>query len=230
MAAEPLPEVASRTLKILSTGAIDPGDQYLRVGAEESICFENTTNFPVDIRFTGGVFANINGLAPMSTSPYLGGRSPLKVATNYRIYNANTGQETGGPYVVEFGNGALTIQISGSIPDPNYAVIPRGGKIAFDDLDASDYKINWTSNGHAIHAWNPDPPKVSHGHNGDQTALPAADGKLLKYYLEPALSPNVEQISIAAAEVTADGFSAEQLSVTATSAAAGGGGTVKVGS
>lgn len=208
MAARPLPEVASRTLTISPEGTVD-SHQYLRVGPLDSICFDNTADFPVNITFTS-VFQPIE-VVQHSTSPEQGGVTSLKVTINYRIYNAETGKETGGPYAVDFGDGAMTISISGSTPSPEHVAIPAGGKIAFDS--DVDYKISWTWNGQPIHAWVPDPPQVSHGHNSDETALPVAHGKTLYYDLDPS-----------------DCDSTQQSTAIALSTTAGGGGTVKVGS
>jgi hypothetical protein len=103
------------------------------------------------------------------------------VTVNYVVVNANSGVQTGGPYSIQFGIGALPIAISNQTPTPDPTTVPAGGKIAFST--DGEYGIAWTINNQPANVWSPQPTSLAAGQNGAQTALPGANGNNVVYTL-----------------------------------------------
>ncbi len=177
MAAKPLPDLALWTVHI-ATGGVVSSNGYIKIASLDTVSFYNGAAFPVNIVFTSN-FSQISSLAPGQTSPAIGG-SPLNVTVDYTIYNANTGQPTGGPYAVEFGTGPLVVHISNLNTTPGSIAVPAGGEIQFNS-DAV-YNITWKySNGSPANVWSPQPTQVAAGLNAVQVALAGANGQSLAY-------------------------------------------------
>jgi hypothetical protein len=183
MAARPLPDAATWPITIAPGGTVN-SNQYLKVNSLDGVSFHNSATFQVNIVFSS-LFPPINNLQPNTTSPVLGGVNPLNVTVDYNVFNANSGQQTGGPYAVEFGNGPLTVTISALNTSPDPIAIPAGGEIAFNS-DAK-YNITWKfANGQPANVWSPQPGQVSQGSNATQTALAGARGQTLTYTITAA--------------------------------------------
>lgn len=177
MAAEPLPELALWNVHIAMGGVVS-SNGYIKIASIDTVSFYNGAAFPVNIVFTSN-FPQISNLQPGQTSPAIGG-SPLNVTVNYTVYNANTGQATGGPYAVEFGTGPLVVHISNLNTSPGSIAVPAGGEIQFNS-DAT-YNVTWKySNGSPANVWNPQPGQIAVGLNGVQVALAGANGQSLTY-------------------------------------------------
>ena len=179
-AARPLPEASSWTIGVEPGGIVSSANANLQLSTTEGVSFHNTATFPVNIIFTN-MFSEIKDLLPGATSGAQGGSAPLNVTVNYIITNANTSQQTGGPYSIQFGIGALPITISGNNSSPDPVAIPHGGQIAFSS--DSTYPILWTfvSNGQPANVWSPQPTQISPGQNTPQTALAGANGQAVQY-------------------------------------------------
>jgi hypothetical protein len=150
----------------------------MTVASTDSIYFNNGSMFPVNIIFTN-TLTNIDDLPMHANSP---SESAANVTVNYVIQNANTDQQTGGPYSVQFGIGALPISIASLNTNPDPIAVPAGGQIAFDA--DTEYDIIWEINGVGAHVWSPQPPTVSQGQNTPLTAQPGANGKTATYSIK----------------------------------------------
>src|ERR1700722_4981898 len=140
MAARPLPDGALVTITIQPGGTVASAYANQKVAALETISFHNTANFPVNIVMTN-TLSSIT-LAQGATSGAQGGSTPLNVTLNYTIWNANTSQQTGGPYSIQFGIGPLPITISADSTSPDPIAIPPGGQVQFTTDD--EYSIRST--------------------------------------------------------------------------------------
>lgn len=177
MAAKPLPELALWSVHI-ATGGVVSSNGYIKIASQDTVSFYNGAAFPVNIVFTSN-FSQITSLQPGQTSPAIGG-SPLNVTVDYTIYNANTGQATGGPYAIQFGMGPLVVHISNLNTAPGAIAVPAGGEIQFNS-DAT-YNITWKySNGSPANVWSPQPTQLAAGLNAVQVALAGANGQSLTY-------------------------------------------------
>jgi hypothetical protein len=178
-AARPLPENALWTVTIQPGGTVSSAYANMKVNPSDTISFHNLAGFPVNIIFTNAL-SSITDLAQGATSGGKGGSTPLNLTLNYKIYNFNTGQQTGGPYSVQFGIGPLPISIQSLDTEPDPIAIPNGGQIVFDS-DA-DYTIVWKLNNvPTAHLWSPQNGTVSTGQNAPMTALAGANGNTVTY-------------------------------------------------
>jgi|1185.fasta_scaffold02018_2 hypothetical protein len=183
MAAKPLPELALWTVHIASGGVVS-SNGYIKIASQDTVTFFNGAAFPVNIVFTSN-FSQITHLQPGQTSPAIGG-SPLNITVDYTIYNANTGQPSGGPYAIEFGTGPLIVHISNLDTSPGAIAIPAGGEIQFNS-DAT-YNVTWKfANGSPANVWSPQPPQIATGVNQVQRALAGANGQSLVYTIAATL-------------------------------------------
>jgi hypothetical protein len=180
MAARPLPDGALVTITIQSGGTVPSAYANQKVGSLETISFHNAASFPVNIVMTN-TLATINGLGIGATSGAQGGSTPLSVTLNYTIWNANTRQQTGGPYSIQFGIGPLPITISADSTSPDPIAIPPGGQVQFTTDD--EYSIGWTlANGQPANVWSPQPTQLVEGLNAPpQAALAGGNGQTLTY-------------------------------------------------
>lgn len=177
MAAKPLPELALWTVNIAAGGVVS-SNGYIKIASQDTVSFRNGAAFAVNIVFSS-TFPAINGIQPNQSSAAIGG-NPLNTTVDYTLYNANTGQPTGGPYAIEFGNGPLVVNISGMNTSPGAIAIPAGGQIQFHS-DAV-YNITWKyANGQPANVWSPQPSQVTAGVNAPQNALAGANGQSLAY-------------------------------------------------
>lgn len=181
-AARPLPDAALVTVTIQPGGTVSSASANQQIGPLDSVAFSNTAGFPVNIVMTN-TLSSINGLPNRANSGAQGGNTPLNVTLNYVIENANTEQETGGPYSIQFGIGPLPITIDQNDTSPDPVAIPTGGQIQFT-TDAK-YNIGWTfANGQQANVWSPQPSQLAEGLNTPpQTALAGGDGQTLTYTL-----------------------------------------------
>ncbi len=177
MAAKPVPDLALWTVQIAPGGVVNT-NQYMKIGSLDTVAFYNGAAFPVNIVFTSA-FSSILNLQPGHTSAAIGGGTSLNTTVNYKIYNASTGLQTGGPYAIEFGIGPLIIAISALNTSPDPIAIPAGGQIAFNA--DKGYSIAWKIGGNPVTVWSPQPTQVSAGLNATQTALAGANGQTLSY-------------------------------------------------
>ena len=106
-------------------GTVPLAYQYMQIGSYDSISFRNTAGFPVNVVFTN-VFPALNNLPNNGISGAQGGGASLNVTLNFAIINHNNGQQTGGPYAVQFGIGPLPISITGDDTNPDPVAIPKG--------------------------------------------------------------------------------------------------------
>ena len=177
----------------IAVGGVVSQNAYIKVGQLDSIEFTNNAGFPVDIVFTG-TLTNITNLLNGRTSGSQGGNQPLNVTVNYVINNHNTGQQTGGPYAVQFGVGPLTVTITADNPSPDPIAVPAGGTLVFN-ADAN-YNIQWSQAG----IWSPQPAQVNKGGgpptNPIMTAQPGANGLNVSYNFSPRALPGRGTVKI----------------------------------
>jgi hypothetical protein len=194
-AARPLPNAALVTITIQPGGFLSAGDANKILGPLDSVSFRNTAGFPVNIIFTN-TLTSMTNLAQGASSGAQGGSTPLMVTVNYKIQNYNGGRQTGGPYSIQFGIGALPISIQSLDTNPDPIAIPIGGQIAFD-ADA-EYDIVWKINNVPANVWSGQTGTVSAGQNTPLTALAGANGKTVTYSISvpPELTRGGGTVSI----------------------------------
>src|SRR5215467_13644764 len=88
------------TITISPDGTVAPDNQYMQIGPLDSISFQNTTDFPVNITFSS-YFDTIENLGPGLTSDPRGGTTELNTTLNFTIVDARDQEITWGPYAVE---------------------------------------------------------------------------------------------------------------------------------
>jgi hypothetical protein len=181
MAANPIPDAALYQITIAPGGTVISNGS-LKITNQDSITFHNTSGFAVNIVFTG-VFSPITNLQQGGTQAPNGGPA-LNTTINYKIVNASTGQQTGGPYSIEFGVGAMTVTVTNLTTNPDPIAVPPGGQVVF--VCDAKYNIVWKSNGVPVTAWTPQPLQLQAGTNPPQTALPAVYGQVLTYIITNA--------------------------------------------
>ncbi len=176
MAAKPLPFATLWQIQIAVGGTVSSNGD-IKILNSDSVSFRNNAGFPVNIVFTG-VYSPINSLANGASESPNGGPG-LNTTINYNVYNANTGQKTGGPYAIEFGQGPLVITVSGLSTSPDPIAIPAGGQIEFN-CDVA-YNIVWKfSNGQNANVWTPQLSRLPAG-STTLTALPGGNGQTVTY-------------------------------------------------
>lgn len=181
MAAKPVAFASIWQIQIALGGSVSSNGD-IKIANSDGVSFRNNAGFPVNIVFTG-VYGPINNLANGASASPNGGPG-LNTTINYIIYNANSGQKTGGPYAIEFGQGPLVVTINALNTSPDPIVIPAGGQIQFQ-TDAQ-YNITWTMGGQPANVWNPQPSRLGQGASQVQTALAGANGKALSYTITNA--------------------------------------------
>lgn len=177
----------------IAVGGTVSQNAYIKVGQLDSIEFTNNAGFPVDIIFTG-TLTNISNLLNGKTSGPQGGNQALNVTVNYVVKNHNTGQQTGGPYAVQFGVGPLTVTMTSDSPSPDPIAVPAGGTLLFN-ADAN-YTIQWSQAG----LWSPQPTQINQGGgpptNPIMTAQPGANGLNVTYNTSPRALPGKGTVKI----------------------------------
>ncbi len=181
MAANPIPVEALYQITIAPGGTVS-SNGYLKVTNQDSVTFHNTSGFAVNIVFTSA-FGTISNLAQGATKAPTGS-SPSNTTINYKIVNASTGQQTGGPYSIEFGGGPMTVTVTNLNTSPDPIAVPPGGQVVF--VCDAKYNIVWKSNGLPVTAWTPQPLQLQAGTNPTQTALPAVVNQVLAYTITNA--------------------------------------------
>ena len=98
MAANPISDAALYQITIAAGGTVNSNGS-LKITNQDSVSFHNSSGFAVNIVFTG-VFSPINSLQNGATQSPNGG-PPINTTINYKVVNAATGQQTGGPYSID---------------------------------------------------------------------------------------------------------------------------------
>jgi hypothetical protein len=166
---------------ISPTGTVSSAQQNL-VLSSGSVQFQNDATFDVKLVFTAEF-----GTVTVDAGDPSDDLSATNVTVNYVIQNKNNGQQTGGPYSIQFGIGPLAISISGTSPTPDNAIIPVGGKIQF--TTNMDDMIEWTyavGGGSANSVFTPALTELDSGTNPVQTA-PVGTSTTLNYSLNSAI-------------------------------------------
>ncbi len=169
--ARPLNVGVQYDIAISSSGTVPLQDQTMQIGPYDSIEFTNNAPFPVNIIFTNQ-FPNVTNLAQRQTSGQSSGNgTPLNLTINYTIQNANTQQQTGGPYAVQFGIGPLPIAVTVDHITPSSVAIPPEGEIQI--TSDGTYPISWSPS----NLFAPQPSSLVPGQNPVMKAQAGAGGK-----------------------------------------------------
>ena len=153
-------------ITISANGTVPNAQGYLGVGDGTQIEFSNAGSAAVLIEFTPGTFSQIQLPSQSNSSPI----SSSEQSVNYLIKGGG-GQILGGPYAIQWGNGALPIRISAN-GGPFTIAIPAGvGKIRF--VADADYDVAWSDgNGNAVTVWSPQPSEIYPTPPGQQNPNP----------------------------------------------------------
>jgi hypothetical protein len=133
-----LPTAQVWDIAINANGQAQPPDAQL--SNADSFYFHNGASFPVTIQFSA-VFSAIT-IQPGANSNSLQLPGAGNFTINYGVIDANTGQQTGGPYGLEFGSGPIGITIQGGSSSPGTVSIPFNGQIQF--TADRNYTIQWS--------------------------------------------------------------------------------------
>jgi hypothetical protein len=136
--ARALPTAQVWDITINAYGQAQPPDAQL--ANADSFYFHNGASFPVTIQFSA-VFSPIT-IQPGQSSNSLTLPGAGNFTINYGVTNASTGQQTGGPYGLQFGSGPIGIAIQGGSSSPGTVSIPFNGQIQF--TSDANYTIRWS--------------------------------------------------------------------------------------
>jgi len=160
-------------ITISPSGTITNAQGFLSVADGTQIEFSNTGTIGYNLVFTA-VFGTISAPRQSTTNPI----SDSAVAVNYVVKRADNGVQTGGPYAIQWGNGALEVSITSSAPNNDPVAVPLLGNIHFTATDDS-YGIVWKDkNNNPVTIWNQQASQIyeSPTPNPVQKALPQASG------------------------------------------------------
>ncbi len=161
-------------ITISPTGTITNAQGFQSVADGTQIEFSNTASIGFNLVFTA-VFGTISAPAQSTTTPPI---SASEVGVSYVIKRADNGAQTGGPYAIQWGNGALEVSIASATPDNDPVAVPLLGNIHFTAADSS-YTIVWKDkNNNTVTIWNQQASKINKSPttNPVQKALPQANG------------------------------------------------------
>jgi hypothetical protein len=168
-------------ITISPTGTVSSAQANMQLSDNAEIQFDSSATFPLNLVFTS-LFGSVSVPAGGSNNTPLAASA---VTVNYVIKRQDNGVQTGGPYSVQWGIGALQINITSLTPTPDPIAVSVLGSIQFTaDID---YKIVWKNqNGTVVTVWSPQPGEIYQvPPNPVQQARPGASG-LVNYYLTAA--------------------------------------------
>ena len=160
-------------ITISPSGTISNAQGFQSVIDGTQIEFDNTATFDVNLVFTA-VFGTISAPKQKTTNSI----SASEVGVSFVVQRADNGAQTGGPYAIQWGNGALEVSIASSAPNNDPVAVPLLGNIHYTAAD-SNYTIVWKDkNNNTVTIWNQQASKINKSPttNPVQKALPQANG------------------------------------------------------
>jgi len=178
---------ATIDITISPGGTVSGSQAYQQVPDGTQIEFTNNATSPVVLVFLNNSFSQIT-IQPRQTSSPI---SSSDVTINYSVQI--NGHTTGGPYAIQWGNGALAVSVTASSSAFTVAV-PVGGYIQFTSDDA--YDVAWTEGVTPVTVWSPQPAAVSAGENGEQQARPGVSATVTCAFTSSANLPGKGTVKI----------------------------------